>query len=91
MFFCVVSKIFSMIRFLIRGTRKVYIVGKDGMRRNLSMGRSFGEHSTGEHSIEIKNQQPFVCQNGENCKDIREIIDRGEKICDDRDCLLRGL
>jgi hypothetical protein len=86
LFFCVVSKIFSMIRFLIRGTRRVYIVGKDGVRRNLSMGRS-----SGEHSIEIKNQKPFVCQNGENCKDIREIIEKGEKICDDRDCLLRGL
>lgn len=82
---------FSLVRFLIRGTRRVYVVGRDGMRRNLSMGRSSSSEYSSESTIEIKNRQPFVCQNGENCKDIREIIDKGEKICDDRDCLLRGL
>lgn len=73
------SVLIAGIRYLFRRINGVYIMSRDGVKRYLPCGTS----------IKIKNNEPYICQDEEECQRVEDVLGPGEKICDDRDCLLK--
>jgi hypothetical protein len=81
MFFCTspLTYLFRYLRGLWSSARVVYIVAVDGIRRYLPLGSRIRINLRGK---------PEVCDDKDQCELVEEMADPGEKICDERDCLL---